>query len=76
VHTLTGAPEDHGNVLVAYIVLAVAAVLEGTSLAQAIRQVRKEKDKEELPLGTYLRRSDDPTVKTVLYEDSAALVGL
>jgi divalent metal cation (Fe/Co/Zn/Cd) transporter len=38
--------------------------------------VRKEKDKEELPLGTYLRRSDDPTVKTVLYEDSAALVGL
>jgi cation diffusion facilitator family transporter len=76
VHTLAGNPEDHGDVLVSYIVLAVAAVLEATSLTQAIRQVRKEQKKDRLPLRPYLRRSDDPTVKTVLYEDSAALVGL
>lgn len=76
VHTLTGAEEDHGNVTVAYIVLAVAAVLEGISLTQAIRQVRKEQERDRLSLLPYLRRSDDPTVKTVLYEDSAALVGL
>ncbi|HEY9414497.1 MAG TPA: cation diffusion facilitator family transporter [Pseudonocardia sp.] len=76
VHTLTSTPEDHGDVTVAYIVLAVAVLLEGTSLAQAIRQVRKEQAKDKLPLLPYLRHSDDPTVKTVLYEDSAALVGL
>ncbi|HEV7792200.1 MAG TPA: cation diffusion facilitator family transporter [Pseudonocardia sp.] len=76
VHTLAGNPEDHKNVLVGYLVLAVSAVLESISLAQAIRQVRAEKTKDELPLWLYLQRSDDPTVKTVLYEDSAALVGL
>jgi cation diffusion facilitator family transporter len=76
VHTLTGHPEEHTDVVVGYLVLAAAAVLESISLAQAVRQVRQEKAKDRLPLRTYLRRSDDPTVKTVLYEDSAALVGL
>ncbi|GAA5168421.1 cation diffusion facilitator family transporter [Pseudonocardia eucalypti] len=76
VHVLTGHPEDHRSPLVGYVVLAVAFVLEGISLTQAIRQVRAEQAKDRLPLGLYLRRSDDPTVKTVLYEDSAALTGL
>lgn len=76
IHTLTGHPEDHKNVLVGYLVLAFAAVLEGISLAQAIRQVRGEQTKEKLPLLPYLRGTDDPTVKTVLYEDSAAILGL
>jgi cation diffusion facilitator family transporter len=76
VRTLVGNPEDHRNVLVGYGVLAVAAVLEGLSLTQAVRQVRSEQAKDRLPLLPYLRRSDDPTVKTVLYEDSAALAGL
>jgi cation diffusion facilitator family transporter len=76
VSTLTGHPQDHRNVLVGYGVLLVAAILESISLAQAIRQVRGEQAKEKLPLLPYLRTSDDPTVKTVLYEDSAALVGL
>lgn len=75
-HTLLGQPEDHKNQLVGYLVIAVAAALESVSLTQAIRQVRGEQAKDRLPLLPYLRRSDDPTVKTVLYEDSAALVGL
>ncbi len=76
IHTLIGNPEEHQGVLVGYLVLAGAAVLESISLTQAIRQVRGEKAKDDLPLLPYLRRSDDPTVKTVLYEDSAALIGL
>lgn len=76
IETLAGHPADHKNVVVAYSVLAIAALLEGMSLTQAIRQVRKEMAEQQLPLVQYLRRSDDPTVKTVLYEDSAALVGL
>ena len=62
--------------LVALIVLVVAAAIEGVSLAQAIRQVRAERSKEQLDLRTFLRRSDDPTVITVLFEDSAAITGL
>jgi cation diffusion facilitator family transporter len=76
VTTLTGHPEEHQDVEVGYLVLAVAAVLESVSLARAIRQVRAEQAEHRLDLRSYLRRSDDPTVKTVLYEDSAALLGL
>jgi len=76
VHTLLGGREEKQEVLVALIVLVVAAAIEGVSLAQAIRQVRAERSKEQLDLRTFLRRSDDPTVITVLYEDSAAITGL
>jgi cation diffusion facilitator family transporter len=76
VHTLLGGPEERQSVLVALIVLLVAACIEGVSLAQAIRQVHAERRKEHLDLVTYVRRSDDPTVITVLFEDSAAIVGL
>src|SRR6476620_5267923 len=76
VHTLLGGAEEHQDVLVALIVLVVAAVIEGVSLAQAIRQVRAERDEQQLDLRTFLRRSDDPTVITVLFEDSAAITGL
>ena len=76
VTTIFGEAEEQQDVLIAYIVLAVAFVLEGTSLTQAIRQVRRERREQEVGLRTYLRRSDDPTVTTVLFEDSTALVGL
>jgi cation diffusion facilitator family transporter len=76
VSTLTGPPEEHKDALVGYLVIAVAAVLESISLRQAIRQVRREQAEAKLPLWPFLKRTDDPTVKTVLYEDSAALVGL
>jgi cation diffusion facilitator family transporter len=76
VHTLITHQAEQENPLVGYGVLAAAAVLEGISLRQAIKQTRGEQAKDDLPLWLYLRRSDDPTVKTVLYEDSAALVGL
>src|SRR5882762_5586969 len=48
IHTLTGHPEDHRNVLIGYLVLAGSAVLESISLTQAIRQVRGEQAKEDL----------------------------
>lgn len=74
--TLLRPPENQRDVTIGFVVLAAAFVLEGISLAQAIRQVRHEKHKDHLGLLAYLRRTDDPTVTTVLFEDSAALVGL
>ena len=76
VHTLLGGPEERQDVLVAMIVLVVAAAIEGVSLTKAIRQVNSERREERLDLLTFVRRSDDPTVITVLFEDSAAITGL
>ncbi len=57
-----------------YIVLAAAAVFEGTSFAVALRQFARERG--TTPFWKALRTSKDPSTYTVLAEDSAALAGL
>jgi cation diffusion facilitator family transporter len=59
---------------VSYIVLAVSAVFEGATWWIALREFHKTKGSA----GYYeaLRRSKDPPSFMVLFEDSAALVGL
>lgn len=68
--------EKEADPLVGYIVLALAFVLEGISWLRAVRQVRAEAAVEKRSMAEYLRVIDDPTVKTVFFEDSAALVGI
>lgn len=68
--------EQEGSPLVSYIVLAVAFVLEGTSLSKAVRQVRGAARRWQVSPQRYLRATTDTTVKAVTFEDSAALVGL
>jgi cation diffusion facilitator family transporter len=67
-------PEPLKDAFWSYVVLAAAAVFEGTSFAIAARQFWKEKG--DAPLWIALRRSKDPSTYTVLAEDSAALAGL
>ncbi|MEP6569023.1 MAG: cation diffusion facilitator family transporter [Acidobacteriota bacterium] len=67
------APE---NLKWAYWVLAISFVLEGCSIALAIYQERKEAQHEGLGFFEYVRESKDPTAKTVIFEDSAALIGI
>lgn len=62
--------------LVSYIVLAVAFVLEGSSLLKGLRQTRGEAKEKQQSFREFLRTSDDPTATTVVFEDSAALIGL
>ncbi|MCP2262007.1 cation diffusion facilitator family transporter [Streptoalloteichus tenebrarius] len=76
VRTLAGEGQEQVRPLVGYVVLALAFALELVSWTQAVRQVRREARAEKRGVPHYLRLSDDPTVKTVLLEDSAALVGL
>ncbi|MGQ2993612.1 cation diffusion facilitator family transporter [Variovorax sp.] len=57
-----------------YVVLAAAAVFEGTSFLIALRQFRAQAG--GTPFWQALDRSKDPTTYTVLAEDSAALAGL
>jgi cation diffusion facilitator family transporter len=57
-----------------YVVLGLAVVFEGTSLAIALRQFRSLYPDQ--PFFTVVRRSKDPTIFTVVFEDTAALIGL
>lgn len=75
VHTLTGG-EAPGDPLVSYVVLGLAFLLEGSSLLRGLHQVRGEAARLRRPLRLYLRNTPDTTVKAVVMEDSAALVGL
>ncbi|HEX9544326.1 MAG TPA: cation diffusion facilitator family transporter [Pyrinomonadaceae bacterium] len=67
------APE---NLFWAYLVLGLSFMLESASISLAIYQELKEARAEGLSFFQYLRESKDPTAKTVLFEDSAALLGI
>jgi cation diffusion facilitator family transporter len=69
-------PHPPENLAWAYWVLGISLVLEGGSIALAIYQEVKEAHHEGMTFREYLRESKDPTAKTVLFEDSAALLGI
>jgi len=67
-------PRELGHFAAVYIVLATSLVFEGISWAAALKRMRDSKGR----YGYYeaIRRSKDPSVFTVLLEDSTALLGL
>ncbi len=67
-------PEPIENPLINYVVLALCMVFEGGSWLVALKEFRRSKGK--LGYIEAVRRSKDPSVYTVLFEDSAALLGL
>src|SRR3982750_2197099 len=69
-------PHPPENLGWAYGVLAASFVIESGSIALAIYQEVREARHEGMTFSEYLRESKDPTAKTVLFEDSAALVGI
>ncbi len=69
----TGPAED---VLLNYVVLALAFCLEGTSFLQAYRQARGAATKRRVPVLRHVLQSSNPTLRAVFAEDAAALVGL
>ncbi|WP_344872766.1 cation diffusion facilitator family transporter [Allokutzneria multivorans] len=74
--TLAGESTEQTSAWVGYLVLGLAFAMELVSWTQAVRQVRKDAKEDERSFTEYLRVSDDPTVKTVFLEDTAALIGL
>jgi cation diffusion facilitator family transporter len=75
IYQLLSAPESTGYAA-AYITLAIALIAEGASWIRAVRQTRREAAEANLPLLRYVRSSRDPNVKMVLFEDTAALIGI
>jgi len=69
-------PHPPENLNWAYWVLAISFVLEAGSIGLAIYQEVREAHHEGLTFFAYLRESKDPTAKTVIFEDSAALLGI
>jgi cation diffusion facilitator family transporter len=71
-----GPETESGSYGIAYAVLAFAALAEGASLVRAWRHTRAEAGAQRQSHAHYVRASRDPTTKTVLFEDSAAVVGV
>lgn len=69
-------PEELTDLILVYVVLAVSFIFEGISWLKAVTQLRNEAHAKGRGAFEHLRRTTDPTVKTVAFEDSAALVGL
>jgi cation diffusion facilitator family transporter len=68
--------EDLGNPMTSYIVLAISFAIESASLARGLRQTRGAAARRRIRPLRYLRLTPDTTVKAVVLEDTAALIGL
>jgi cation diffusion facilitator family transporter len=76
-HTILGSAEEPTDKLwINYPVLAIAFVLEGISFRQAVGQVKGAARRGRRSMRSYIADPEDPTVKSVVLEDSAALLGL
>lgn len=60
----------------AYVVLGLAFLFEGVSFLQAFRQTSREAKELERDVIEHALQTSDPTLRAVVAEDSAALVGL
>ena len=68
------APQPLESAFWAYIVLAIAAVFEASSLTIAVRELLRRRGPRRF--WQRVHRSKDPSVYTTFYEDLAALAGL
>jgi len=62
--------------LTAWIILAVSFTADGASWLQSMRQARRQAKEYQLSVWRYILRASDPVVRAVVFEDSAALIGL
>ncbi|HEV2707473.1 MAG TPA: cation diffusion facilitator family transporter [Pyrinomonadaceae bacterium] len=69
-------PHPPENVEWAYWILGISFVLEAISIGLAVYQEVQEAHHEGMTFVQYLKESKDPTAKTVIFEDSAALLGI
>ncbi|MEW2359868.1 cation diffusion facilitator family transporter [Spirillospora sp. NPDC029432] len=75
--TITGKEVGGGEqVWLAFTVLGIAALLEGTSWVRAWTQARRETRDNGQGLVEHVRETPDVTFKAALFEDSAAMIGL
>jgi cation diffusion facilitator family transporter len=76
VYDLTSGAGKETDVVIPFAVLGLSLLTEGFSWLRALRQTRAEAAAAQLGYLDYVRLSRDPNVKMVLFEDSAALIGI
>ena len=69
-------PGEASNFLVAYVVLALAFVLEGVSFLQAMTQARRQAATRDRSVTNFVLNTSNPTLRAVFAEDAAALIGI
>jgi cation diffusion facilitator family transporter len=69
-------PEPIEALTVAYVVLGASFLFEGTSWVKAVLQLRREAGEQRIGVLQHVFTTPDPTVKTVAFEDTAALLGI
>ena len=74
--TIISGGESSRMLWINYPVLAFALVFEAVSLRQAVRQTRSEARQRRRSLRAVVHEPHDPTVRSVLLEDSAAVTGV
>ena len=67
-------PEPINSPYVNYVVLLLSMVFEGVAWKIAYKEFNKSRG--DMPIFEAIRRSKDPTIFTVLFEDTAAMIGL
>lgn len=73
VHRLL-APEPLSNVIVNYVVLGLALVFEGSAFSFALREFNHSRG--QMGIIEAIQRGKDPNLFVVLFEDTAAMLGL
>jgi cation diffusion facilitator family transporter len=76
VYELVNPPSGETSFVLPFAVLGLSLLAEGYSWLRARRQTGAEARREGLGFREYVRVSRDPNVKMVLFEDSAALLGI
>lgn len=71
-----GSDEPVESPVVAYVVLAVAFVLEGASFTQALIRSRRLARERGTSTWDFVIETSDTTLRAVFFEDAAALIGL
>ncbi|WP_037834574.1 cation diffusion facilitator family transporter [Streptomyces albus] len=68
--------ETLSGYVIGLVVLFVALLAEGTSLVRALLQVRRQARQAGRSVRAEMRQSEDPALRTVFAEDSAACLGV
>ena len=76
IQSLGATEQEIPSYLWAYVVLAIAFVLEGTSFLQALRQTRKNAAQRRLAPLRYIHITSNPMLRAVFAEDASATAWL
>lgn len=65
-----------GDFRLAWIVIAISFVADGASWVQGVRRTRHEAERQGISVRRFLLTTSEPSLRAVVVEDSAALIGL